>query len=168
MIASTAIIQSIEQLLDGEIGTTRTVGTAVAGMGHIPWHGQVLTQPRFDVQIVGTRKHGSTPISAISDRRIDILNVQIDVRHQLNASILEDERRAVRASVLLDIDRFKQALHYPGNLDTTSAGTSTNIISGLLMNLDSRQVSEEWEEEPQQLHTQITGEAWVTVTQPTS
>ena len=46
-------------------------------------------------------------------------------------------RRTVKAAAVADADIVRQALSYPGNLATTSAGTSTGIVTGMLSYIDS-------------------------------
>ena len=167
-IASTAIITAIEELIEGSLGSIRTVAASSFGPGHTPWYGQVVSEPRYDIQIINTLPHPASPVSAISDRRIDTLVIQIDLRHQLKSRIQESERSATRATVLGAVDEVVQALHYPGNLTETSTGSPTYIISGMLMNLESTLVEERWDEPPQMIHTQITAEAWVRISQATS
>ena len=167
-IAATAILKSIKELLDGDIGTIRTVATDAASPGHIPWAGQVLSEPRFDVQIIARRHHPGTPISVLASRRVDILDIQIDCRHQLRANILEDKREETRALVEGDMDEFVQALSFPGNLSATASGTSTGIMDGLLLNATSSLIEERWEDPPQYLQSRINAEAWVVITQATS
>jgi hypothetical protein len=167
-ISATAILKTIRELLDGDIGSIRTIGTAAMSPGHTPWHGQVLSQPRFDIQVINRRRHPGSPISALANRRVSIMDLQIDVRHQLSANIREDARETTRALVETDIDAMVQALHYPGNLTQTASGTTTGIMDGLLLNLESGLIEESWEERPQMLTSRINAEAWVVITQATS
>lgn len=160
-----AILEAIEQCVDGKIGTTRTVATAALGQSHTPWIGQVISQPRYDVQIVNMDRHVASPISAIANRRVDVLEIQIDLRHPLQANIQEDKRRDARALMWGDVDECIQALHFPGNLNQTSAGTNTGIMDGLLMNLGSELIEERWDTATNYIHSRIRGEAWVVITQ---
>ena len=164
-INANAILTAIEQCVDGKIGTTRTVATAALAQGHTPWYGQVISAPRYDVQILNMDKHAGSPISAIANRRVDVLDIQIDLRHPLQANAQEDKRREARALMWGDVDECIQALHFPGNLNTTSAGTNTAIMDGLLMNLGSELIEERWDTATSFIHSRIRGEAWVVITQ---
>lgn len=167
-ISGTAILKAIEQVCDGTNGTIRTVPATALEAGHDPWAGQVLSTPRYDVQIIDMDTHEATPISALANRRLATLPISVDIRHKLKSNVQESARRTTRALAILNADRVVQALGFPGNLTTASAGTATNIVSGMMLNLTSTLIEENWDDPPNWLHIQITGDAIVVVSQATS
>jgi hypothetical protein len=138
------------------------------GAGHDPWDGQLINGTIYDVLFDEAYQSESSPVSAIGSYRIDEVPITIRMRHKLPSNIEERERNAVRALVLADGDKLRQALHYPNNLDTTSAATATNILSGLLVNLRHGNMVEDWDASPPRIESDITGTALVMVTQATS
>jgi uncharacterized membrane protein (UPF0136 family) len=165
-IAATAIHTAIAEVIDGTIGTTRTVAASAVEPGHMPWVGQVLSKPRFEVTLDSMGRHESTPCSAISTYRIDKLQVTVFLHHKLSARHDVSKRDAAKAEALSLADTITQALGYPNNLSYTSASTSTGIISGMLLGLDRDVVDEQWEGTDRGLTTAIVGTALIKVSQP--
>lgn len=72
---------------------------------------------------------------------IALYDVEVEVRAVypvVTASTLTDATRdALAGLAYTHADTLAQALGYPGNLTTTSAGSSTGLVSGLLAYVDS-------------------------------
>jgi hypothetical protein len=72
-----------------------------------------------------------------------IYEVTIDVRIVRTITTLEqvsdDDDETLRALAFEDCDVVRQALEYPGNLTTTTAGVATDLASGLLSHVRSTQ-----------------------------
>jgi hypothetical protein len=164
-IAAVPIYKALEQLLKGEIGITgHKVATTTVAIGHTPWWGDILINTQADIYISEGVPHPQTPPQSMASHRLELVSVELNLYHDLQSNVQEDQRRATRAGVLADTDEIYQALHYPNSLKTTLTGTATNIISGMLENLSYTLIEEDWEDNV--LSTQITGTATVRVTQP--
>ena len=168
MIAGTTILEAVEQVIDGELGNIRTVPLTAISKGHFPITGQTIKKPRFDVQIVSNGANAATPLSNLAPSRLENVAIQVNLYHDLPAAIKKTKTREARGLVALNTDRCMQALSMPGNLTTTTAGSATDIVSGVLTQLTSNLISEDWTAKPQKIQTQITGIAIVKISQPTS
>jgi len=181
-IASAAIRTSIKELLQGTIGTTRTVGSTLYGygifIGQPTMAQQALTiqsgtkRSRFDIRLSSMIPHPSTPLSIKSSYRNIVVGVEIDINTTLNSTAMETARNTQREVIESDADVAIQALCYPGNLTTTSASVATGIIGGMLFGPGGKgtpawQVtSEDWTTHI--LRSVIKASAIIQVTQATS
>ena len=160
--------QALEQVLTGTIGSVRTMTATAIGMGHTPWHGQLVSQPRFDIRIARRQSHEATPVQYMGSHRLEQLDIEIDVFHSFASNIQEDKRGTVRDQVQWDVEAAKQALQWPGNLSVTSSSNATGIISGMLVGVASQVILEDWDQRPPRSQSRITGTAILRVVQPTS
>lgn len=173
-----AIRAAIRELLEGEIGSVRTLPQWVFK------YGTFIGQPddamkafaldhrykhRFDVSFAPLQRHGATPLSHKSSVRIDRLDVTIDIVTTLRSTVDEDARNAQRELIEQNAELALQALMYPGNLEMDSKGRATGLVSGFLQgrNGDAHPswevVSEDW---TLQLHrSRILGSAVVVIAQ---
>lgn len=169
-LAMTPIRTAIREVLEGTIGSVRTVpvGTfsrgAQDGRSVTSRQAQTLINPRYDVRLDRMTQHPATPVGAIGSYRLDELAVTVLIAWKLSSTILDDQRDAVRNDVMDALDTAWQALARPGNLDQTAGAVSTNIISGCLIGLEAMEIIEEnWDEH--QLAAQISATCIVKVTQ---
>ncbi len=165
-INAAAILKAVEQLIDGKIGTVRVVGTSQLERGHGPFPYQALSKPRYELSFETMGQHEQSPVAAIGSHRLDQLQINIEVHHKFRSRIQEDKRREVVANALYHADIIKQAVAFPNNLAATSSGTATNIVSGMLLQVDRDVVAEDWD--AGELVTMISGTAIIRVTQATS
>lgn len=133
---------AITELLEGDIGTTRTVTSGVFGEG--VWVGQQDSQKqaeildtntatyKFDVELGGLEHHPATPISIKGNTRIALLGVLIRVWGKLATEPERAQRKTDLAALESALDTAIQALCFPSNLSQTSSAAATNIVSGLL------------------------------------
>lgn len=176
------IASAVEDLLEGTLGTTRTVGTTVFGFGTFEGLAMSAQQARtiqtatrrhrFDVRVLDIVPHKSTPISIKSSHRNVRVSIWIDIATTLKSVAQESDRKSQRAAIANDADTALQALTYPGNLTLDGSGNATNIISGMLMGPDGAGlptwsvISEDWK--THMLKSSIKASAVVVVTQATS
>lgn len=134
----------VREVCDSAAGTLRTIS---AGRFTADYHDglsdeekakRVTTNPRFDVRATGLERNPSSPPTLHSLSFYDI-EIAIEVSRPLSFSEATSDalRDDVLALAMQDGDVLAQALGYPGNLTTTSGGTATNLISGLLTHLGS-------------------------------
>jgi len=168
MIASTPIRKALSELLEGTIGTVRKLGTTDIDAYTEDLSGNLEINTRYGIEFPHSEKHDGSPVSAIGPHRVESLDVQINLYHRLMSNIQESERNSVLEAVVLLGDKVRQALGYPGNLDTTASATATGIISGMLIDLSHDQESPDWESDPPRIVSAIRGKALVHVTQATS
>ena len=140
--SATAIRTTCIELLEGTIGTTRTV--TAAKFKHGAFRGQPdqaliaktiqTTTGRhwFDVVIGKLMNHPSTSVSATGNRRIGIIDVRFDLWTHLSTTAQESQRKTDLAAIESDADMAIQAMHFPDNVKQTSAAVVTNIVSGML------------------------------------
>jgi hypothetical protein len=143
--AAAAIRNVIAEVLEGRVGTTRTVSRdpQVFLRGVFDGQGDAATKAkaaqtsaarhRFDVQLGSMRNHDATPVSATSSNRIVTIPVRIDVTTSSATKVQESKRDDLLDSIASDCDDAIQALAFPGNLATTEGSVSTNIIAGMLL-----------------------------------
>lgn len=138
-IAASAILTRIREVLEDGAGSVRTVSSS-RFLGELP-DGlspdaealRAISKPRVEASITGIRRSASTPPIIGS---LLIYDVDVDVRvvrvattlHQLS----DDQRVALQALCAEDADIIRQALEWPGNLTSTTAGAATGLVSGIL------------------------------------
>lgn len=174
---------AIEELLEGTIGSVRTVTAGV--MSGAVFDGQpdaaskalsLSYRHRFDVELTGFSDNEASPIgSSLSNRRLINLEVSIPIVSRLQSSVQESLRSTVLANVVSDADTAIQALHYAigsGALATTNAGGATTIIGGMLAGPNGigsptwTLEAQDWD--AQEVRSRIDARAIVRVTQATS
>lgn len=133
-----------------------------------PSDGKLMVNTRYDIRFPSTTQHGSSPVSAIGSHKIDELDIEVELIHKLESNVQESSRDTVRERILYNGDRIIQALHYPNNLDQTSASVATGIVSGMLYGLTHDIDSEYWDENPPRIRSVIRGKAAIHNTQLTS
>lgn len=149
-LAASAILTAIEEVLDGELGTVRTFALTDLSSNTYPSlpaeekARRAMIKPRFDVNITDVRRHPASPPEK-SNKAFYLFDVSIALEYKLEHEAIEDDRRAIRAQALLDSEKARQALGWPGNLTLTDDGTATGIVSGLLTFKTSSPVSEDFE-----------------------
>ena len=145
IIQSAAILLRIRQVLENGAGTLRTIastrfyGDFPEGLDASTEQRRGLERPRIEARIRGiSRNPASPPITGnfvLYDLAIDVEIVRpLTTAEQLTDS----DRDTLRALVMDDVDVVRQALEYPGNLTTTTAGAATDLVSGLLSYRTSR------------------------------
>lgn len=146
----TPITTAIEELLEGTIGTTRTVtaGTFVKGAhgGRTAGAQRTLAtvNTQYEVRFPSGRQHEASPISHNANMRLEEIDLEILFRYDFNAEVLEGERSTTINSVHNDRDEAWQALSRPGNLTETNASVATGIVSGMLYNY-GYDLEEDWD-----------------------
>lgn len=138
-----AIREVIANVLEGTVGTTRTVeeGKFLRGVfdgQNVRAQKALASQKqdadhRFDVSVSPLRSHSASAVSAISSRRIDTLAVVVTVTTSTKTRVEAEARDDVLANIASDCDDAIQALSYPGNLASTLGGVATNVVSGLML-----------------------------------
>lgn len=141
-LPTAAIRTAVAELLEGSIGTTRTVdsGTFLRGVfeGMPPAAAKALAlqtstaRHRFDVRLRLVRNDASTSVAKRGSRRIVDVGVEVLVTSNLSTSAQATQRAADLATILEDCETAAAALAYPANLALTSAGEHTRIIGGAL------------------------------------
>ncbi len=179
--ASAAIRTSIKELLQGSIGTTRTVSSGKFRYG--VFEGQPLGAQqakaintsytsRFDIKLRQMVDHGATPMSIKSSFSVARFSIEIPIVTTLRSTAQETERDTDLALVASDCDVAIQALCYPGNLTQTSAAVATGIVSGLMVGPEGtgrphwESVEEDWENHL--LRSRISGSVSVVISQAVS
>ena len=147
----TPLTTAIEELLEGTIGTTRTVTAntfkkgAHAGRQSGAQQALTLVNTRYEVRFSSGRQHEASAISHNASSRLEELDIEVVLRYTFSAEVLEDKRSTVVNSIHNDRDIALQALLYPGNLLETQASVATNLVSGMLMGPYSFDLDEDWE-----------------------
>lgn len=158
---------AIIELLEGTIGTTRTVSAGVFAYGVFDGQQTPAKQSRavqqstgndpganrFDVITGPMEVHSASPIMMSADR-VQELNVTIQVWRHIGTTVDQvlglQTRRLVLSVMSSSIDDACIALSWPGNIAQTNAGNSTGVISGLMLGLSGTrpevsQIEEDWE-----------------------
>lgn len=176
-----AIRNAIAEVMEGKIGTTRTVDAEVFLRGVFDGQGDFAAKAkaqqksdarhRFDVQLGPMRPHGASPVSANASNRLVIVPIRIDITTATATKVQFTDRDTTLADIASDSDDAIQALHFRGNLLTDHAGTATNIASGMLLG-DGGDGSPQWEITQQDwqrnlVRSRISGAVIVSITQAT-
>lgn len=138
-IAASAILTRVREVLEDSAGTLRTVpaarflGDLPEGLSEDAESMRAISKPRVEASMVSVKRSPSTPPIIGS---LLLYEVEIAVRVVRVVTTLEqlsdDDRVALQALAFEDCDVVRQALEYPGNLTSTTAGTATGLCSGLL------------------------------------
>lgn len=144
-IKSAAIVTRLREVLQNSAGALRTV-PADRFLGDLPDGLDVgeamrraLEAPRIAVRVSTMGRDSASP-PLIGDVQLEKLGVEVRVIRTVTTleQISETDADALEAAALTDGDVIRQAMSYPGNLATTTAGTATDIVSGLLVYQGSR------------------------------
>lgn len=181
-IESTAIRLAVKELLEGDIGSVRTMAATVMQYGVFegqPTRAQIAKTLQtavgdywFDVELSRIADHPATPVSAKGNRRIVRVRIDVPIWSTLKTTAQESDRDTSMGDMPEEIEDAIQALHYPGNLTQTNAGDPTNIVSGMLLGPGGLGAPEweitevDWENHL--LRSRISGECVVTITQAVS
>lgn len=139
LIAADAILTRIREACEDGVGSIRVIastryyGGAAFDLDDSEESLRGMERPRVEARIGQVRRHTSTP-SITSNLALYELDVVVRVvRHLAPDHKLDDDLRDdVKALALEDADVLNQALTWPGNLTTTTGGTATGLISGML------------------------------------
>lgn len=146
-IAAAQILTRIREVLEDSVGTLRTVptnrfkGDAPEGLSEDALRIRAASFARTEASIVAMRPSPSTP-PIIGNVLIDEIDVQVKIARTIEpiSQIDDDTRVALQALALTDADVVRQALGFPGNLSTTTAGTATDLVSGLLRYISTNEI----------------------------
>ena len=140
-----ALITRLREVLEDSAGTLRTISSSDAFGGDLPKGldlneeaRRALGKVRAEASITSVKRSAASP-PVIGN--LALYDVAVEVRTVfplLTAEGLDDDKRdAIKGVAFRYVDRVVQALTYPGNLTTTTAGTATDLVSGLLAHVDS-------------------------------
>lgn len=165
----TPIRTAVEELLEGTIGTTRTVTAdkfrkgGHEGRSTLARQALALVKPRYTTLFRRLEQHESTQLSAKGSSRLVDLSVLVRFQYKLGSEVREGARTTVLDTVMNDGDVAWQALAFPGNLTETNASVATAIVSGML-DVQSFEITEEdWD--AQLVVAELTANAIVELTQ---
>lgn len=143
-LAAGPIQTRIRQVLEQAAGSLRTI-TAGTYLGDFP-EGEddmgsaraVVTGARVEARVTSVKRSPSSP-PVVGNLALYELEVRVRVQRLIDrtAQINDTLRDTAKALSFQDADVLAQALGFPGNLSTTTAGTATGIVSGLLSYVDS-------------------------------
>ncbi len=169
------------ELLEGDIGTTRTVTAAKFkygvhdGMNALAQKGTAVQTATgrhwFDVELGALSNHSDGPVSANSNYRLGVVEVTIPIVSAVRSTAEATQRSTDLETIASDCDDAIQALHYRDNLKQTSAAAATNIISGIMLGPGGQGapqwsvVEENWD--GGLVRSEITGSVIVNITQST-
>lgn len=143
-IAASAIQKRLREVLQSAAGSLRTIsaGTYIGGFpegdGDMENAQAAVEGARIEARVMSvSRSPASPPI--IGNVSLYQMRVRVRVQRLLSRDTQVDDtvRDGVKALAFRDADVLCQALGFPGNLSTTTAGTATGIVSGLLSYVDS-------------------------------
>jgi hypothetical protein len=143
-IAASAIQTRVREVLQEAAGALRTItaatfgGDLTEGVGDAELARRGVTIARIEAREVGMSRSASSP-PVIGNLALYDSEWSIKVVRTLDRTtqIDDDTRDAVKALAMKDGDVVAQALGFPGNLTTTTAGTATGIVSGLMTYVSS-------------------------------
>lgn len=144
-LKTAAILTRIREVVTAAAGAARTIpaarfdGDLPDGLDPVEDMRRAMTVPRAEATTTDIRRHpASPPVTG----NVLLYDVGVSVRVVRTVTRLEQlsdaDRDAIRALAAQDADAVRQALEYPHNLDATTAGTSTGIVSGMCVWESSR------------------------------
>ena len=144
-IATGALQVRLREVLEDGLGSLRTITAGTYGgnlpEGMDPSHEAVraLGEPQVEALITNQRRSPNSP-PTYSNLALMQFDCRVKVTRRLGAVEQLDgaARDVVKAAASTDADVISQALGFPGNLLTTSGGTPTGLVSGLLSWVESR------------------------------
>jgi len=142
-IAAAAIQTRVSEVLKEAAGTLRTItaGTYLGtpeGEGDMDSARGAVEKALIQARPIATRRSKASPpiysnlVLYEQEWRIRVIRLL-----SRTTQIDDDARDAATALAALDCDVLRQALEFPGNLSTTTAGTPTGIVSGMMTYVDS-------------------------------
>jgi hypothetical protein len=145
-IKAAAVRTRIREVIEASAGTLRTVptdrflGDLPEGLDVTEEMRRALEAPRVSVSIRRASPHPQTPLS-LGNIALDNYEFVVRVVRTISTleQLIESDSDALDALAMIDSDVLRQALGFPGNLSSTTAGTSTDIVSGML-----RWTSSDW------------------------
>ena len=142
-LASTPIRTAIAELLEGSIGSIRTVTAAKFLRGTFEGQPEQATSAyllqvasarhRFDVELGAFSASPSSPLSSNANYRLVECPVTIRVKTKLATPNQGSVRATDIATILDDCDLAAQAMGRPNNLLQTAGAVATNLIGGCLV-----------------------------------
>lgn len=143
-VAAAAIQKCVREVLQSAKGSLRAI-TAGTYLGEFP-EGEsdmdgaraTVVGARVEAKMLSMKRSPSSP-PVIGNLALYEIEWRVRVQRLLDrtSQIDDNVRDAVKALAFQDADVLAQALGFPGNLTTTTAGTATGIVSGLLSYVDS-------------------------------
>ena len=142
-MAIAAVRTAVRELAEGTIGSSATVPVGLFAYGvydEQPTQAQQAlaaqvqdARHRFDVVVGRVARHPSSPVSALSKRRIVTLPVTVNIYTKLATTAQEAQRSADLERIPDDADTLIRALNRPHNLDATDGGVLTRVVSGMML-----------------------------------
>ena len=145
-LASTPIRTAIAELLEGSIGSIRTLPASPSQKflrGTFEGQPEQATaafllqvaaaRHRFDVELGAFNASPSSPLSSNSNYRLVECPVTIRVKTKLATPAQASQRATDIAAILDDCDLAAQAMGRPNNLLQTAGAVATNLIGGCLV-----------------------------------
>jgi hypothetical protein len=157
-------IKRIREVIEDSAGTLRTVPASRFG-GEVPTGlddesvlAKAADKPRVETTIADMKASNATPPVMGNVALWDVVfSTKVTRIVTPLEQVSDDDRDTLMASVATDVDVIRQALGFPGNLTTTTAGTATDIVSGLLVLQSARiQVRRPINEGGQPIETTLT------------
>lgn len=142
------VLTAIEEVCLGTLGSIRTVASGTLARGGYESQAEheatrSLVKPTFEAWVSECKRAvGAVPMHS----NISMLEVTVSVRTTWTTDheILDDQRRAIRASALDTLESCRAALCRAGNLTATSAAVATQIRSGCLLDGAHKIEREDW------------------------
>lgn len=136
--AADAILTRVREVVEDSAGILRTVtvgrfaGDLSPGLPEQEASRRALVTPRFDVQMRNI--DNAKVLNTVNRQTLWAVSVRIRVIRDMYVKhkLYDDVRDDVVALANQDGDILAQALSYPGNLASTSGGTSTGLVGGKL------------------------------------
>lgn len=138
-LAADPILTRIREVLESGAGVLRTIASGTyygdfhEGLSEQEQARRALTKPRYDVRAVSLTRNEASPPNMHS---LGLKNIEIEVKVTRNLTFSEATADALRDDMLAlaiqDGDVISQALGYTANLATTTSGTATGLVSGVL------------------------------------
>ena len=134
------MLRRIREVVEDSAGTLRQVPSA-RFLGEMPEGldpesamAKAIDRPRIEAMITSITPSDSTP-PTLSNLRLYDVEVKVKIVRVVTPleQVSDADRDALMGLAAQDADVVAQALGFPGNLTTTTAGTSTDIVSGLLL-----------------------------------
>jgi hypothetical protein len=145
----TPMLTAIRECLLGTIGSTRAVDAGDLREGAYPSTveheaARSVTGPRFEVSVLEMRPSSESPWEH-SPTRLIAVEIQVRTEWSTEFELQDEERSALRASALSQLEECRAALMRAGNLTATSEPLPTGIVSGCLHRcLGHRLEREDW------------------------
>jgi hypothetical protein len=138
-----ALFIALREVLEKAGGSLRTIpyntysGDLPEELSDMEMARRSVCVPRIECTL-NTRRSPSQPLTMgnLFLYAVD-LNVRVIRTLEREAQIVDETRDMIKALAFEDAPVIAEALGYPGNLLTTSAGDSTGLVSGLFSYLDS-------------------------------